>query len=362
MTWRKALFNLHLYVGLLLGVLLALAGLSGSVLVFRAEIDQLLDGELLRVPVRGRPLPLQAVVAAVQAKYPDQAIRNVFPPQSEGQTCRVQLAGAGLSAYVDPYSGTVLGARAPRETLTGFLHALHADLLGGETGRTAVGIIGLLLLTLGATGLILWWPGRERLLRGLRVQWRSNWKRVNFDLHRVLGVLALPLIVLSSGTGVALVFSGFFTRAVTPPRPVIPNVIVPAGGTPMPLDALVKAADAALPGTQTTRIAIPATPQSPLVVRKRLPSESHPNGMSFVHVDPYSGAMLAVEDVRRATAAARVLNWRFPLHVGSIGGLATRVAAVIGGLALPALTVTGYLMWWNRTRSKRRARRGQSVL
>lgn len=359
MSARKLLLKVHLYAALASGLLLSVTGASGTVLVFRHEIDRSLLPHLLRVEPRPQRASTEGVLAAVRRAFPTKRVQYLFPPTAAGDSYQVQVGEMGRRVYVDPHTGLVLGSRLPRETFTGFLYSLHADLLGGGTGRTVVGIAGGLLLLLASTGVILWWPGWRRLTQGFTVQWASGWKRVNFDLHRVLGIFAVPLLVLSAITGLALVFPAPFTWALhaltdAPPRVSAPTCVVPPDAQPLPLDHLAAAADSALPGARTTRISLAGGSDSPVVFRKKFPTEAHVNGMSFVHMDPYSGEVLAVEDVRRATAATRAMNLRYPLHVGGVGGLLVRGSTATAGLAPAALMTTGCMMWWNRTRARRK--------
>jgi uncharacterized iron-regulated membrane protein len=60
-----------------------------------------------------------------------------------------------------------------------------------------------MLLVLSVTELILW-PGWGRLVTGLKIRWRSPWRIVNYDLHKVGGILAIVFLVLIASTGVAM--------------------------------------------------------------------------------------------------------------------------------------------------------------
>jgi uncharacterized iron-regulated membrane protein len=55
-------------------------------------------------------------------------------------------------------------------------------------------------------------------------------------------------------------------------------------------------------------------------------------------------------------AATLFVDWAGPLHMGTAGGLATKILWCILGLALPLLFVTGTTLWWRRL-SPRRSRR-----
>jgi uncharacterized iron-regulated membrane protein len=105
-----------------------------------------------------------------------------------------------------------------------------------------------------------------------------------------------------------------------------------------------------------TYVSLPATPTSPLSVRKHLDPELHPNGRSFVYLDPWSGEVLAAENALLAPAGTRLDNLVYPLHIGRFGGVTVRVLYALLGLFPLLLFVSGCLMWWNRAGAPKRRR------
>lgn len=372
MKLRRLLFHLHLYTGLLVGLLVSLTGITGSLLVYSHELDASLHPRLLHSHPGEHPGPMispDQALRVVRESDPKASVQFLSPPREKDGTYEAYLKG-GRRAHVDPYSGEVLGVRFPTDHPIGFLFALHTELLSGANGETVVGVGGLLLLLLGVTGVVLWWPDPKKGLRqGFTVQWRGNWKRLNWDLHRVGGVLAVLFLSLTAVTGAALVWGPQVTEWTlritnTPPRPKLASRPTP-GAAPLSLTELSARAESALPGALTTRITLAAKPEAPVVIRKKLPREIHRNGMSFVYLDQYSGQVLRVENALEATAGPRLLNLRYPLHVGQFWGPVTRVVYVLVGLAPAFLFVSGCLMWWNRywvPRRRRAARREAPVL
>lgn len=358
MTARRLVVKLHLYSGLFAGLLLVVTGLSGSVLVFREELEVLAYPQLRVSNGSGERVALADVVATVQRAYPADKPFAIRMPRAPHKTYLVKLNSAhDRFVYVDPYDGRILGAHQQSESVLGWLALLHTELLAGEAGETVVGVGGLLLLGLGATGLAIWWPRNGKLSQGFKVQWSAHWKRLNFDLHRATGIYAVLFLSVAAATGAAFVFNETaidLVDAVTAsaPRPPAPHIAPDRSGAPVrTLDALLHAADHALP-LPTTWISLPQTPTAPLVVRKKRQDEAHPNGRNFVYLDPGSGAMLRVERDLLAPRGTRVFNTFYPLHVGAIAGTPTRILQVGAGLAPLVLLVTGVVMWANRTRRK----------
>lgn len=358
---RRLAAWLHLYVGLAAGLVLIVVALSGSVLVFKDEIDAALAPELHRVevPETAAPAPLDAVVASVREALPGHVPSLVRLPRSAQESVEVWTDGEdGPRGYVDPYTGRFLGSQAATASVTGWLVALHVDLLAGEFGHQVVGASALVLLLLMATGLWLAWPRRPTSAgwrRVLGVRSGGSWRRTNHDLHRASGWWSLPTLMVLAVTGASLVYHDAFARAlnaltaseapVAPPRSVAPA----GAAVDFGLQAGLATADAALPGGRATWVYLPLTPEATLTVRKRMPGEWHPNGRSYVYVDRFSGAVLHAHDATRAELGTRLYDLLYPLHIGRFG-LWSKLLWAILGLAPVLLAVGGTLIWWDRRR------------
>lgn len=358
---RTVCSKVHLWVGLALSVVLVVVSLTGSALVFRHEIDRLLNPALLRVEPGGgaKRVTLGAVVASAREAVPESEPRLVRLPRTPEAPAEVYLAD-DRHVFVNPYRGNVLGVRGDGEGAMNTLFALHAKLLSGETGERVAGVVGLLALLLAATGLVLWWPAVPtvtRLRKGLAVVWRRGPWRLNYDLHRAGGFYTALFLIVVAGTGAALVFyaeAGLLVNAVTgskaPPPPV-----VGAGGVlrAAALDGALATARRALPDGEPTFVTLPRDAGAPLTVRLKMPAEWHPNGRSYVYLAPADGRVLRVDDAREAPLGSRVLYASYPLHVGAFGVVA-RVLYGLLGVTPAALSVTGALIWYRRWRKRDR--------
>ena len=354
MTARKAISMLHRYTGLAVGLLLVLSGLSGSLLVFREEIETLIHPEWMRTVPREERVSLQSVLETVQHAYPKDRPLFIRIPRTPQQTYLIKLNNAhDLFIYVDPYTGKILGEHRQEDTVTGWIALLHTELLSGETGEIILGFGALLLVGMCISGVILWWPRNRKFLPGLRVQWSAPWKKVNFDVHRASGIYAGFFILFTAITAASLVFdktAASMLNAITQsqPRPA-PPVSHPrqAGGSLPSLDRMLHQADKILPAV-TTWIGLPRNAEAPMVVRKKYAGEWHPNGRNFIYMDQYSGKVLQVENVLTSPVGTRILNTFYPIHIGVIGGTTTRIIQLIIGMIPLILLFTGGIMWWNR--------------
>jgi uncharacterized iron-regulated membrane protein len=140
-SWtHRALFQVHLWFGMIAAVYVTVMSLSGSAIVFRSQLESSARADSLR---------LHAVEWLVD---------------------------------------------------------LHENLLAGDVGRRLNGIGALAVVIIILSGAVIWWPGIEHWRRSLRVNWRSHFARLNWDLHNVLGVWSFLFLVLWGFTGIYFAF------------------------------------------------------------------------------------------------------------------------------------------------------------
>jgi uncharacterized iron-regulated membrane protein len=354
------LFKLHLWLGLAGGLLVAAMGLTGSLLVVADSVDAALDPEVHRVEPGPARASLEHVLAGANEASPSAAPRVRMPRRDDGPYEVWTGTADDARVFADPYTGRILGVRMPRETFKGFLFSLHTSVLAGESGEWVTGAGGLLLLVLGVSGVALWWPGRGKVRSALAIRSRASWKRIVWDLHRVLGVAVFAFMALSAVTGLYLIFHGPFEAAInvvtaSAARPAAPRSVPREGAGPVDADSAIARAREALPGAVVTWYYVPASPEAPVTVRMKQGAEWHPNGRSFVYLDQYTGEPLAVEDALAAPVGTRIANALYPIHIAEVGGLPHRALLLLVGIIPAFLTVTGTMMWWNRTSKVRRA-------
>lgn len=370
---RRLWLDVHLYVGLVLGGLFALLGLTGSVLVFYLGVDEALNPALqVSRPVIEAPSP-DAVLSRVQALYPEHdGPWRIEMPLAANDALRVryynppETAGRGfapLMLSLDPDSLQVTSGRLWGDYAVTWLYDLHYTLLLGSAGKTAVGIAGLLLLLSLLSGLYLWWPSRARLGAALKPVLRRGAVRKTYDLHVLPGVYGFVVLAVLALTGSVLALPDEARSVVESFSPLRPSFRAPAGlleegATPIPLAEAVRIAQARFPGAELRWIETPGRAGKPISVRFHQaaePGRRFPRSQVWVH--PASGDILAVRDPLENSGGDTFMDWMHPLHNGEVFGLAGRLLACLGGL-LPTLAfATGWLRWRHKVRARKASAR-----
>lgn len=353
---RRAVRLFHLWLGLSLGALFVLLGLTGSVLVFYTEIDVLLNPQ---VQVGGPVAPdLDKALATVRAAYPTKPGPWRFEVTGEGGAIPARFynpperAGADFApmlVWISPDGGQVLRRTYWGDTAMTFLYDLHYRLLLGETGGVVLGIAGIALFVLIVSGLWAWWP-RGSWRKALRYKGDAGALRRWRDQHKIAGLWGLPLLLILTVTGVMLELpdeSDAVLSALVAPVQAMPH---PASasweGKPITVAQAVQAAQSALPRGRIAWVEVPGPGEGAFRIRMQQPgdpSDRFPH--SFVWIDQHEGRVLAVSDTRLANASGVINYWIHALHDGSFGGLATRILTALAGLIPLILFVTGFRRW-----------------
>ena len=232
---RKAVFQIHLWTGIAVGLYIVVASLSGSAVVFRRELMRVLVNRpqvSAHDPTTPR-LTEAELGAAARRAFPDYTVTKVWMGRNGERPIDIWMSrGRDQQKHLfDPYTGADLGETIPPGVRTlDWLVSLHDDLLSGFTGRTINGVGAIVLVVLCISGVLIWWPGTAAWRRGLGVQWRAGWKRVNFDLHSAIGFWSFLFVFMWALSGVYLVFPHPFMAVVDFLDPLDPSSLTPRRG------------------------------------------------------------------------------------------------------------------------------------
>jgi uncharacterized iron-regulated membrane protein len=216
---RKVFFQIHLWLGLALGLWVVLLSITGSALVFRREMDRAFRPEVARVEGREFMTRTQ-LIAAAQALYPGATIERVGNPQRRSALVRVNITAAGgekIDRDFNGYTGEDMGEPFPWKAQLLLKTAdLHDDLLlvEGRRGRWWNGVGSIFLVALWLTGAVLWWRGLKVWRKGFSFSWKSPWPRLNFDMHSALGFWFFSLIGIWAVTGIYFAWPDPFNAVV----------------------------------------------------------------------------------------------------------------------------------------------------
>jgi uncharacterized iron-regulated membrane protein len=292
---RKAMFQLHLWSGIGIGLYVLIVSVTGSIAVYRNELYVAATPAPIVLAQSGPRLTDDALKAAATHAYPGYAVVGIDGGQKPGQPVRISLSGrAGhKDRLFNQYTGADLGDSVPLGIwLVSKLLELHDDLLLGTTGRSINGFGALLWIVLAFTGIVVWWPGIKTWRRSLIVHGNLRWRRFAWELHGMIGLWTLGAILMFALSGAYL-------------------------GNPQPIQDL---ADRLYPPT--------AADAGDRIIDRVI------YWLAYLHF-------------------GRVNGIGIPCHGPGLCDQATKAVWAVAGLAPAVLFVTGSVMWWNRVVRKR---------
>jgi uncharacterized iron-regulated membrane protein len=337
---RRLWFTIHKWLGLCLAIPVVLIFLSGSLLVWKASVDDLLHPQR-RVSASPAQLPTFYAAAAQRALAPGERMVSLAYPRSRGAVVVTaasardgQMMSGQVRYFLDPTNGRVLDSGPMYSRPLGLLHVLHGSLLLGLFGGRIVGAIAITLLLSAFSGLWLWWPMKGPLICGMR--WGRT-QSTNANLHHLAGFwFAVPLVVLAL-TGATISFARFFNNLVgdtaavraeglrasaaplLQPRMILPQVLA-AAGSPRDLVSIT------WPTTQN--------PEWSVTLKAA-------GGSTVAAVDDRNGKASA-QNSRPPETTARLMR---RIHDGTGMPVVWQIVIFVTGLLGATMAVTGVIMW-----------------
>jgi uncharacterized iron-regulated membrane protein len=401
--------DIHLYLSLAAGIVIAIVCFTGAALVFEKEMMQTLYPERYQVGAGETRVPLSQLVATVQQAKPGSQISGVKVYGDPTRTVEVNFSeekkegkglegkpgkeaglagsekggahpggkagdhkpkggpegGKGSVAFMNPYSGKLIATSSQKSPFFQTMFELHRWLLVKEPGKLIVGLSTTFFLFIILTGLILWWPKTKKILKQrLTLKWNAGWKRLNHDLHLVIGFYTGIFLFVFAFTGLAWSFEWFNNGIYTltnsekeAPKP--PLSLVQAGAAPISFDRAYAVAQARVPGAEFYTLNKPKEDSAAFTVQLMPADAIHERATSQVFLDQYSGRVISTLTFADKNLGQQVRGTFYPVHVGSIGGLPGRVLAFICCVAGFTFPVTGLIMWLNRLKKGRNKKRKQ---
>ncbi|NGM62309.1 PepSY domain-containing protein [Sphingobacterium sp. SGG-5] len=366
---------LHLWLGLVSGIIVFIVSITGCFYAFQQEIKDAVEPWRF-VEERNAPLVPPSQLLDTAAKYmPDQHPTGLTYSHSTGAAA---IGYGGMVGgkrtfsviFMNPYTAEFLKKQTPigggEFDFFRFIIDGHRALwLPYNIGRPVVGVATLIFVVLLITGLVMWWPRRWNKThkdQSFKIRWRASFKRVNYDLHNVLGFYSLVFALILGLTGLVWSFT-WFDRAlyyVTSggevkvghhhPHSDLANKEIAWNSEVSPLD---KAWYLTLEKTDEVNgmymTPYPADDDDPIDI-----TVYHDKGSWYDHseyfYDRYTLEPLEMEGsrYREASFADKLSMMNYDLHIGSVGGLSGKVFAFLISLVCASLPITGFLVWWNK--------------
>lgn len=385
---RGVLLPAHRYIGLLLALFLALAGITGSLLAWNEELEAALSPQLFRVqppsPSSARIDPLR-LHAMVRERYPDAFVARLPLEHSDGRSVLFALKGKRLAndqVFVDPYTGRILGERKwgdigqGRKNLMPFIYRLHYALALDGVGILVFGIVSLLWTVDCFIGAWLTLPARRAgAWRSWWARWWSSWKlrggssyKLSFNLHRAGGLWTWALLFMLAWSSVAFNLPQVYEPAM---RALFAHQrgLESIAKLPAPRMAPAIGWEQALPAARRLMAGQAQARGFRVEAEKSLLYDPvrgvyrydvrtshdirHRGGHTRLVMDGETGAFKGLWLPTGAASGDTITTWLTTLHMAALGGWPVQLLVCLMGVVVTVLGVTGILVWLKKRRAAR---------
>ncbi|MDX2186076.1 MAG: PepSY domain-containing protein [Opitutaceae bacterium] len=380
---NRRIWRWHFFAGLLVAPFAVFLAVTGAIYLWKPQYEEWRYRDLLQTS-RSHTVSLSAdsLLESARAALPGRAAILFVPATAPGRSVEVVFRGhageAKASVFVHPGDGKVLGIRKESDRLMTFVHDLHGSLLAGATGEVIVELAASWAFILVLTGLHLWWPRPfraggflyPRFTHGSRVAWR--------DLHAVPAAWCAGLVLLLLATGMPWTrVSGTWIKQLAQwtgewqPRETqasahrsellggwSPYLADPAKASqaaeaassePASPQALSLDRVMAIAAEQrvTDAYAI-ALPQNSKGVYSILSDRNRAFTRTYLHLDQYSGKILADIRYKDFGRIAKFFTFGIILHEGQLFGPPNQIAGTFACLGIITMALSGVWLWWRR--------------
>lgn len=409
-TWPdyRAVWRWHFYAGLLCIPFVIFLCVTGSIYLFKPQIEAAIDLPINHLSGVPTATPSQAVQKALSA-HPGWTLHAYQLPTGPNSAAQVIIGKSGVErrVVVDRATLSILRDEREDQRIMQTLFHLHGELLAGDRGSNLIELAASWAIVMILTGLYLWWPRQVRGLGGvLYPRFGMGGRLLLRDLHAVtaLWVSAFTLFILISGLPWAKNWGGYLKEVrslasgtevhqdwttgkssevaenrakdsaamASMPGMVMPSLTEKAGGpggrsdhdhaehggwkrkdVTLSSDAL-KALDRITPAVDRLGLAYPVLISPPSKPGSPWSGKSDAQNRPLrvdVKIDPKSGAIISRKDFADRPLIDQAVGVGVALHEGQLFGLGNQVLNLTVATGLLTASVSAALLWWRRRAS-----------
>lgn len=365
--FKKTILFIHRWLGFISGLVVFIVSVTGCIFCFQDEIQDA-TRPYRHVEVQAKPYLNPTELRRIAFKGHPDAVSNYLyyygPDRPACVLATLDKKGPFMYVYINPYTGQLLHTEDLSKNFFVIVEYIHLYiLLPPAIGKWVVGVSVIIFVALMITGIILWWPKRKSdRKRSLTIKWNGRWRRVNYDLHNVLGFYATSIALILALTGLAIAF-----------EPVDKAIYKVANlGADHHEESIIPKSDS-LHKTNPVKLApidnafVQARVQSPSAQMFLISNAAGASGVIGISAypkslyfgmrdefsfDQYSGKLLKKLPYEKQSAGMKLNGLNYDIHVGQALGLFGKIVAFLGSLICASLPVTGFIVWLGKRKKK----------
>lgn len=367
-SFRKTILFIHRWLGFISGLVVFVVSITGCIFCFQDEIQDAIHS-YRKVEVQQQGYLPPSEIKRIALKDHPKATANYIYYYGKDRPAVViaNLEKEGLKyIYINPYNGKILHLESVQSDFFVVVEYIHLYLLlPPKIGAMIVGVSVLIFLALMITGIILWWPKRKSdRKRSFTIKWNGRWRRVNYDLHNVLGFYATSIAVILAITGLSIAFEwvqhSIYKAANLGKLHPYEKIIPTSDTTKMLPNKIVSSVDIAFPEVQLR------SPRAqmfliydPVGKKESIGVTAYSQSLHFYksdqyYFDRYTGKLLKQLPHAQKSNGMKMNDMNYDIHVGQILGLPGKIIAFLASLICASLPVTGFIVWLGKRKNPKK--------
>lgn len=371
---------LHLWLGLVTGIVMVIVCVTACIWVFQDEITAYILEPETRIVYQDKdvlsPSQLQTIA---RERFPNEKV--AYATYQQGRAIYLGLGEGrkgGASLRINPYSGEVISINERKDGEADFFRFIlngHRFLwLPWEIGRPIVNYGTLIFVITLITGMVLWWPKKwtkNTREKSFLIKWKGTFKRINYDLHNVLGFYSLLIVFAIACTGMVYGIE-WFSKGL---------YWSTSGGKSIP--------DFARNESDSLQLGKHFSPEQAMDLAWKKVVSQHADAEGFYYNFPDTSRPKATINITIYPSAGKYYNhvgyafdqhtlnempkhevygatfddasfgvklrkMNYDIHVGSILGLPGKVIAFFASLIGASLPITGFIIWWGKRKKNKK--------
>ncbi|QXU43083.1 PepSY domain-containing protein [Pedobacter sp. D749] len=356
--FKNTIRNIHLWLGLATGLVVFVISVTGALYIFEEEIRDCTQKDFRYVGLQEKPfIGLDKVISGFEKLSPKDELRLIRIEDALPNATVELTSKKGKVYYFNPYDATLV--KKGGEDWLQVVEHLHTSLLLGKTGKFIIEWSVVIFVLMLITGLILWFPGQMRLLKqSLTIKRKASFKRLNYDLHNVLGFYASVVLLITALSGLYFAFkevknaASFFTgsklgqgKAIVSAKPTHIDSV------PVRYNKIYTEAKIKYPGAISTSFSLRG--KGELRLRMVYPYRWARKQNTFFYEEA-TGTMTRAKLYKDFNGADLIEATNYDLHTGRLLGLPNKILSLLAALVAASLPVTGFIIWWKKRKKHKK--------
>ena len=382
----RTVWRWHFYAGLFCIPFVIWLSITGSIYLFKPQIEGWLDRPYDNLKIAGAPATPETQARVAVRAVPGSSLHYYELPETASSATRV-IVGKGTEeyrVYLHPQTSAILKIVNEDRRPMRVIFRLHGELMAGDWGSRLVELAASWTIVMIVTGLYLWWPRQAESIAGvLTIRFRHGRRILWRDLHAVTGVWVsmFALFLLLTGLPWAKGWGGYLKsiRSVgrshlvhedwtTGHSSEISSRIGMNSGSdvktfmehaehrghemrgPMPEPSYTPL-NRLVPTLASLNLAAPVLVMPPMAQSRAWTAKSDAQNRTLrtvITFDPTTYAILRREDFDQRPLLDRVVGIGVAAHEGQLFGVPNQVLGLFTAMGLSLISLSAVVLWWRR--------------